>query len=101
MKANVLTHKSDLSAIPELLRDKFGPNSVKLEGTDEDWTSLVVTKRRAFGKSTLRLNALRPGTQLDEIKQGLRHVFSIEAYGTACAHRLEVNTVSNCFRNLL
>ena len=76
MKANVLTHKSDLSGVPDLLRDRFGTNSVKLEGTEKDWTSLVVTKRRAFGKSTLRLNALRPGPRLEEIKQGLRHVFS-------------------------
>ena len=76
MNANILTHKSDLSSIPAMLRDKYGPNSVSLEGDDDNWTSLVLTKRKLLGKSELKFNALRKGSQLEQIKGGLNHVFS-------------------------
>lgn len=76
MNANILTHKSDLSGIPALLREKFNAEAVSIEGDDHDWTSITIVKKKLLGKSRIKFNALRRGIQLDEIKQGLRHVFS-------------------------
>lgn len=76
MKANILTHRSDLSGIPKLLREKFGEASVTVEGGDENWSSVTIVKKRLLGKSRVKFNALREGKQLENIKQGLGHVFS-------------------------
>lgn len=76
MKANLLTHQSDLSFVLTLLREKFGPEAVTVEGEDSNWTSVTVVKRKFLGRSTVKFNALHQGQQLNDIKQGLAHVFS-------------------------
>ena len=72
----IFTHLSDLSAIPEKLRDLYGPEAVKVEGPEENWTGIELRRRKFLRRITLQFNALRGGLQLEEMKRGMRHVYS-------------------------
>lgn len=71
----IFTHIEDLSQIPDRLRKLYGPASVEVEGGDEAWTTIRLTRRRLIRKATLTLNALHAGPRLDEMKRGMQHVF--------------------------
>ncbi|MEM7036260.1 MAG: DUF4272 domain-containing protein [Bacteroidota bacterium] len=84
----IFSYQDDLFAIYDRLRHLYGPSSVSVEGEENDYTSLTLTIRKLFKRSSVTLNIMREtgGTgPLEDMKMKMHHVFQ-----TVPAERKEI-----------
>ena len=72
----IFSTQNNVEAILPALNKILGPENIQIEGSPQAWTVLDLKRRRLLSTGTLRLTLQHQGPALDNMVQGMMHVFA-------------------------